>query len=177
MVSRIVAPEHEGEYQRWMLRVLEAVAKFPNNLGAVVLTPDADQSNVHYLVHRFADEESLRAWEGSEIRQKLSSEADAFSTAQRQQATGLETWFSIPGEPTLPPPPKWKMAVATFVVAYILTAIIIPAVSRVIPSWPFLASKVVISVLLSVLITYVAMPLISRVLRRWLYPADTARRP
>lgn len=60
-----------------------------------------------------------RAWENSDARRRLSAEADRFSTSQRQVATGLEAWFSVPEVPALPPPRKWTMAIVTFFVAYI----------------------------------------------------------
>jgi hypothetical protein len=171
VVTRIVAPGHEADYHAWMLRLLDEALKYPNSLGASVLTPEREHGNVHHLVHSFRDAESLRAWERSGVRRALSDEADAFSTSQRQVGTGLETWFSIPEEPDLAPPSKWKMALSIFVVAYVITAVLIPIEREIIPGWPFLASNVVTNIVMAALITYAAMPLITRVLRRWLYPS------
>lgn len=164
MVSRIVAPGHEHEYQCWILRVLEAAAKSPNNLGAIILSSGTGQSNLHHLVHHFADEESLRSWEESEIRQELSREADVFSTSQKQQASGMETWFVLPEASSLPPPPKWKMAITIFAVAYLVTSIVIPLEWLVMPNWPFPVANVVTNVLLATLMIYAVMPGISRFL-------------
>lgn len=172
VVSRFVQPDHEQDYQRWALRVLEAAEHNPHHLGAVLLSPGAGQSHLYHLVLRFADEASLQAWEHSETRQRLTREADAFSTAEWQQATGMEAWFALPEAPGLPPPAKWKMAVTTFFAAYVLTAIIIPLESLMIPHWPFLVSNIVTNALLVVLLTYAVLPTISRFARRWLYPRD-----
>jgi antibiotic biosynthesis monooxygenase (ABM) superfamily enzyme len=168
VISRIVAPGRERDYQHWMIRVLRAAAGFPNNLGAVILTPGAVEPNVHHLVHRFADEASLRAWESSETRRELSREADTFSTSRRQQRVGMEAWFQVP-EAGLPSPPKWKMAIAASVVIYALTSVVIPLQSRLLAAWPFALRNFVTAVLVVSLMTYVAMPVVGRLLRNWLY--------
>lgn len=170
VITRFVKPGREEDYKRWLARLLAAAEGAPNSLGTVVLAPQPGESNTFRLIHRFADAGSLRAWEDSDARRRLSAEADRFSTSQRQVATGLEAWFSVPEAPALPPPPKWKMAIVTFVVAYALTAIIIPREMAWLPrSWSFYLVNVITNVLLVGLLTYVAMPIAARVLRRWLY--------
>lgn len=65
------------------------------------------------------------------------------------------------------------MALATFVVAYILTAVIIPREQAWFPiTWSFYATNVITNVLLAVGITYFGLPLVTRLLRRWLYPTE-----
>ncbi|MBV9454854.1 MAG: antibiotic biosynthesis monooxygenase [Rubrobacter sp.] len=169
VITRTVNPRRRDDFKRWLARLISAAEAFPNNLGTVVLTPPPGE-NVFRLVHRFTDEASLRAWEDSDIRRQLSAEADAFSTSQRQAATGMETWFSISDAPGAPPPKKWKMALVTFVVVYALTAIIIPLEMAWLPrSWSFYATNVITNVLIAGLMTYVVMPTVARALRRWLY--------
>ncbi|HEX4745562.1 MAG TPA: antibiotic biosynthesis monooxygenase [Gaiellaceae bacterium] len=170
VVTRFVKPGREEDYKRWLARLIAASQDAPNSLGTVVLAPQPGESHTFRYIQRFADAASLRAWEDSDLRRRLSAEADRFSTSQRQVATGLETWFSVPEAPALPPPPKWKMAIVTFVAAYALTAIIIPREMAWLPSsWSFYLVNVITNALLVTLLTYVAMPVAARVLRRWLY--------
>ena len=170
VITRVISPGHRDDYERWLARLIAAAARFPNNLGVVVLTPKPGDPEVFRLVHRFADEASLRAWEESDTRRHLSSEADAFSTARRQEATGMETWFTVGEAPAPSPPKKWKMAVVTFTVVYVITWIIIPRQQAWLPeSWPFEATNVITNAIIAVLMTYVVMPVAARVLRRWLY--------
>ena len=170
VITREISPGHRDDYERWLVRTIAAAARFPNNLGVVVLTPKPGDPGVFRLVHRFADEASLRAWEESDTRRHLSSEADAFSTARRQEATGMETWFTVGEAPAPSPPKKWKMAVVTFTVVYVITWIIIPRQQAWLPeSWPFEATNVITNAIIAVLMTYVVMPVAARVLRRWLY--------
>lgn len=170
VITRVVKPGRQEEYKRWLTRLINAAEAFPNNLGTVVLAPPPGQSNVFRHIQHFSDEESLRTWEDSDIRRQLSVEADAFSTLQRQEATGMETWFSVSDETGAPPPKKWKMALVTFVAAYTLTAIIIPREIAWVPkSWSFYETNILTNVLLASLMTYLVMPNAARILRRWLY--------
>ena len=170
VVTRSVNPGRVEDFRHWLLRLIAASESFPNNSGTVVLSPPPGQANVFRIVQRFTDDASLQAWEDSTIRRQLSAEADTFSTAQRQVATGLEAWFQISDAPDAAPPKKWKMASITFVVVYSLTCVIIPLEIAILPkSWSFYVINVVTNVLIATLMTYAIMPIAARLLQRWLY--------
>jgi antibiotic biosynthesis monooxygenase (ABM) superfamily enzyme len=63
---------------------------------------------------------SLDAWENSEVALSLIEEVNKYST--RQRVTGLETWFYLPNL-TLGAPPKWKMAIVSFIAAYSISLV------------------------------------------------------
>jgi ABC-type cobalamin transport system permease subunit len=80
---------------------------------------------------------------------------------------------------------SWKMAIATFVGAYIVTAIAIPRELSWLPhSWSFYEINIVTNIIMATAMTWAILPAMSRLLRRWLYgshdgtlvPVD-ARRP
>lgn len=168
VITRVVHPGHEAEYNQWMIRTLNEGLTFPHSVRATVPSPDPGHDNVRTLVHTFTDAGSSRVWADSAVCRQLAEEADSFSTLQ-QHSTGGPSGLLSPGEASPPQPPKWKMALATFVVAYILTAVIIPREQAWIPAtWSFYAVNVMTNVLLSVGITYVGLPLVSRLLGRWL---------
>jgi antibiotic biosynthesis monooxygenase (ABM) superfamily enzyme len=97
-------------------------------------------------------------------------EADEFSAQHYQRASGLETWFTLPGERAIVPPPRWKQLLVTLVGAYpmvvLLSAFVLPRVEE----WPLLARAAVTPVVLLSLMTYVVMPLLTQLFRGWLYP-------
>ena len=76
---------------------------------------------MRHVIHRFRDKASLEAWEYSEDLHRLKEEANKFSTPY--QATGLETWFTIPDLKAIVPPPKWKMAIVSFIGAYCISSL------------------------------------------------------
>jgi antibiotic biosynthesis monooxygenase (ABM) superfamily enzyme len=170
VVSRSVFPGHEREYDEWVRRMVEAAKESPGNRGVTMLIPTPGKSGLYHLVLRFADEKSVHLWETSYIRQKLSHEADDFSRRSRQQATGLETWFSIPECPQLETPPQWKMAVVTFIAVYVLASIIVPVLDIIFAEANFFLLNILTSALLVSILTWAVMPWLSRyVFRKWLY--------
>jgi antibiotic biosynthesis monooxygenase (ABM) superfamily enzyme len=135
-----------------------------------MLVPEPGKSGLHHVILRFADEKSVHLWETSYVRQKLSHEADVFSRRSRQEATGLETWFAIPECPELEAPPRWKMAVVTFLAVYALSIIILPLLKLVFKDINFYLESVLVAGLLVVILTRAVMPFLSRhVFRKWLY--------
>ncbi|MGD0794142.1 MAG: hypothetical protein ABR958_00910 [Dehalococcoidales bacterium] len=169
VISRRVFPGHEREYDEWVRKMVAAATEAPGNTGATILVPEHGKQGPHYLVLRFADEKSTLQWETSYIRQKLSHEADAFSVRSRQEATGLETWFYLPDNPELAPPPPWKIFLITTLAVYIASSIIVPIQGRL-ENWPFLLGNILSSILVVGSLTWGLMPLLSRyVFRKWLY--------
>lgn len=169
VVSRRVLPGHERDYDDWVRKLVAAATEAPGNTGATMLIPEPGKPGLYHVVLRFTDQESVHRWEDSYIRQKLSHEADAFSVRSRQEATGLETWFSIPECPELAPPPQWKMFLVTSLAVYIASSIIVPIQGRL-EDWPFLLGNILSSMLVVGSLTWGLMPWLSRyIFRKWLY--------
>ena len=170
VVSRTVFPGKEKDYDEWVRRLVAAAKEAPGNKGVTILIPEAGTAGLYHVVLRFDNQESVRDWEDSYVRQKLSWEADTFSRRSRQEATGLETWFSIPECPELQTPPHWKMAIVTFIGVYILSIIIIPLLGIIFKDLNFYVESIIISALLVSILTWLVMPIFSRyVFRKFLY--------
>jgi antibiotic biosynthesis monooxygenase (ABM) superfamily enzyme len=174
VVSRDLLPGREPEYHAWAHRMIAAAERFPGSLGVTVLVPGAEAPGRRTLIHRWADEQALRAWEGSDATRRLLKEANAFSIRHRQRATGLETWFTLPDAPVQAPPPRWKMYLVTLLTVYALSVVIVPGLASWLGRFPYLARQAVITVVLTTLLTFVLLPLLTHVLRVWLYPTSSA---
>jgi antibiotic biosynthesis monooxygenase (ABM) superfamily enzyme len=171
VVTREVLPGRERDYEEWTHRIIYDAVPF-GSLGAAVITPEGRTSGRRITVHRFANEEALKAWEESEERKALLKEAEQFSVPHYQRATGLETWFALPDERAIVPPPRWKMLLASFVGAYPLVVLLSAFVLPRVEGWPLLARAALLPVVVLSLMTYVVMPQLTRLLRHWLYPSQ-----
>jgi uncharacterized protein len=169
VVSRDVVPGHEAEYQAWMHRVIESAGHFPGNLGATVLVPDTPDGNRNIVIHRWADEPSMHAWEMSAERNRLLREADAFSTRHDQRATGLETWFALHDLGVVKPPPRWKMYLVTLSAAYPVGLLLAEAVIPLVTGLPLLMRQAIFTLVFTTTLTFVILPRLTRLLRGWLY--------
>jgi len=170
VVSRRVFPGREKDYDEWVRRLVAAATEARGNTGATMLIPAPGKTGLYHVVLHFADRDSVHEWEDSYIRQKLSYEADAFSRRSRQEATGLETWFSIPECPELETPPHWKMAIVTFIAVYITSMVIVPILELFLKGANVFLFNFLVGVLLVSILTWAIMPFFSRVVfRKWLY--------
>lgn len=170
VVSRNVYPGHEQEYDEWVRKLVAEAKEAPGNKGVTMLIPEPGKSGLYHVVLRFADERSVHLWETSYVRQKLSHEADEFSRRIRQQATGLETWFSLPDCPQLETPPRWKMFTVTTIAVYVISVIFVPLLDLAFEDVSFYLVNILTSILVVGSLTYAVMPWLSRyVLRWWLY--------
>ena len=124
---------------------------------------------MRYVINRFADQASLDAWENSEVALSLIDEVSKYSTLKR--VTGLETWFNLPNLKTISAPPKWKMAIVSFIAAYSISLVAHDILSIYLGQRPVL-TELLMTIILVIGLTYFAMPLLSRLLRRWLYPKN-----
>lgn len=113
VVSRTVDPGNERKYDRWVRRLVAAATEADGNTGVTMLIPEPGKPGLYHVVFRFTDQAAVDKWENSEMRRKLTDEADTFSDSYRQVSTGLETWFNIPDCPHLAAPPHWKMFLIT----------------------------------------------------------------
>jgi uncharacterized protein len=143
--------------------------QFPGYLGTTIIAPGGNISSVRYVINRFSDQTSLDAWENSEAAISLIEEVSKYSTLQK--VTGLETWFNLPNLKTIVAPPKWKMAIVSFIAAYSISSVAQYILSIYLGQRPLL-TEILMTIILVVGLTYFAMPLLSRLLRHWLYPRN-----
>jgi uncharacterized protein len=167
VISSIIKPGNERNFDEWFKRYLDRQKKAPGYLATTILAPQGNDSTLRYVITRFKNNDSLEDWKKSAERIKLIEEVNAYSTPHYERATGLETWFALPGVPI---PPRWKMSIVTFIGAYIIAAITFTVLRPIIEIVPFLVINVVITFILVVGLTYFALPGLTRLFRRWLYP-------
>ena len=169
VICRNISAGYEKDYDDWLERFMKSERLFPGYLGTTIIAPGGNTSSVRYVINRFSDKASLDVWENSEVAISLIDEINKYSTLQR--VTGLETWFNLPNLKTISAPPKWKMAIVSFIAAYSISSVAHYILSTYFGQRPLL-TDILMTIILVVGLTYFAMPLLSRLLRRWLYPRN-----
>jgi antibiotic biosynthesis monooxygenase (ABM) superfamily enzyme len=84
--------------------------------------------------------------------------------------TGLETWFTLPAKPGAPSPPRYKMAVVTWLAVFPTVLVIFSLFSPVLNMMPTVLRTLVFTLVMVTLMTYVIMPRMTRLFSFWLYP-------
>lgn len=170
VVSRRIRPRQEQAYEDWLRRAIQAARAFPGYMGVTTLSPEGVDSDLRYLIWRFDNAATLEAWEKSDTRNKLVAEVQNYSTQHYEKATGMETWFSLPGIKKVQAPPKWKMFAVTLLAAYTVSFLSRFVLGSYVGSLPLFESSFVFTAILVGTLTYFAMPRLSSLLRSWLYP-------
>ena len=170
VISRKIKAGCEKQYDDWLRRFLMLEKNIPGYVETTIITQGGTDSAIRHIIHKFSDTASLDAWEKSDEYLKQIEEANKYSTYY-DRATGLETWFTLPDLKTIVAPPKWKMAIATFIGAYCISSLVtlFLTLDPYIRQSPYLVNTIMTTILV-VGLTYFAMPILSRLLRRWLYP-------
>jgi uncharacterized protein len=176
-VTRRVRPGHEAAYEDFLEGIISAARRFPGHLGVEVFRPPS-AGGEYRTVYRFDSGEHLRAWLDSDEHAAWLERAEphVIGPIRRTFVTGLETWFTLPGQPGAAPPPPYKMALLTWITIFPLITAIVAITGPALEDLP-LAVRLGITTALTVpLMTWVVMPRVTRLLHRWLYPERAAER-
>ena len=183
VITHQVHPDRRDDFEDWIAGIADEVARFPGREGVTVLRPGGESSTEYVVIIRFASYDDLRRWEESAERAEWLTRLDPLlaATSTYRAETGLETWFQLPGQRAVVPPPKWKMALLIILAIYPLLLVVHPLMGTVFDV-PYLGVPITIgsefvvrtfvtAVILVTLMTWVAMPLLTKLFRGWLYPA------
>jgi hypothetical protein len=176
-VTRRVKPGHEAAYEGFLEGIIAAASRFPGHLGAEVFRPQTAAAGEYRIVYRFDSAAHLHAWLDSPEHAAWLERAEphVIGPLQRQVLTGLESWFTLPSQPGLPPPP-YKMALVTWAAIFPLITGVVVATAPLVGGLPLVARLAVTTAVTVPLMTWVVMPRMTRLLRRWLYPDPGRRR-
>lgn len=172
-IRRRVRPEAREAFERDLKALIKDSLEFAGNESTTVYRPDDGSSDPEYrVVIKFRRASEWRTWQRSErlaawyatIRQHLVADPVVVET------TGLEAWFTLPGERAVrPPPPRHKMALVTWFAVFVgVTGVSLP-LQPLIGTWNPHLSTLVVSGLVVLLLTYFLMPLLVRLLDPWLH--------
>jgi uncharacterized protein len=172
VASRRVKSGREREFEEWVSGILAAANKFPGYLGSEVLRPSDPEDNEYRIIFRFDHESNLHAWENSEERQRRLEKVRPLLHEEEKVdvLTGLETWFTLPSKPGEPAPPRYKMAIVTWLAVFPVVAVIFSLFGHWLNLLPTLLRTVVFTAVMVTLMTYVIMPRMTRLFSFWLYP-------
>lgn len=106
--------------------------------------------------------EQLAQWLTT-IREHLSAEPEV------REVSGLEAWFTLPGEPVVLPPPRHKMFLVTWFAVFASVTAVSLATRSFTGEWNPHLRTLFVTGLVVLLLTYLVMPNLVRLQRGWLH--------
>jgi len=168
-ITRRVRPGCEVEFQQALREFLQTSFAHGGVQGASMLTPlPGSDAREYGILRTFASEAERDAFYESPMFKTWDERARALTEGEPvyRQLHGLEAWFRSPNNP----PPRWKMAAATFLGVFPVAMVLTLALGPTIQSWPFVLRNAVFNLCVVSLLTWVVMPLVTRLLHGWLHP-------
>ena len=108
----------------------------------------------------------------SDARSYAVAASTGSSTEYARVLTGLETWFTLPSKPGEPAPPRYKMAVVTWIAVFPLASAIFAVTQPLLGGLPVVLCTLAFTLIMVTTMTYVVMPRMTRLFSFWLYPDD-----
>ena len=158
------------EFEEWMDGITHEALKFEGHMGVNIIRP-ADRADPSYvIVFRFNNFRNLLRWERSDERKTWIEKGEQVTEGEVkvERLSGLEFWFT-PIAAGRVAPPRYKMALVTGAVIFVLLGTLIPQLELITSDFPPLLGILTGVAIMVPLMTYLIMPLITRVLRPWLF--------
>jgi len=167
-ITRRIKPGCEAEFQKALTEFFKTSFAHTGVQGVAMLTPPpGSNSNEYGIIRTFANEQERKSFYESplflEWKTKVASLTEGEPTYK--DLHGLEAFFR---SQTAPNPPRWKMAVATYLGVVPVTLFTSQTVGRLLKGQDFFVANFIGNACVVFLLAWVVMPLITRVLKRWL---------
>ncbi len=172
LILRDVRPEHRDAFETAVREWIPAAVEYPGHQGVFMLTPPPGLNEYGALL-RFRDERSWHEFsEWGSYRAFLESIRPMLSTEPTTEAMhGMEAWFRPHSDP---PPPRWKMAILTYIGVIITVWIASQIIGLLWPDAPGWSAYLLVNVIVVAGLTWAVMPGLSWLMGGWLRAREIA---
>ncbi|MFO7527856.1 MAG: antibiotic biosynthesis monooxygenase [Marinobacter sp.] len=172
VVSRRVRKGEEREFEQLSSQMTERAATFQGYLGTTMFRPSSPDDPEYRIVFKFRDRETLTSWEESEERAELLEQTESLlvQPSEREVTSGIVTWFTLPGQNPVKPPPKWKMTLVSWLALYPAVTLLFVLFGDILAQIPLLARTFLVTAVVMILMSYMLMPRMTRWFSPWLFP-------
>ncbi|HEY3307260.1 MAG TPA: antibiotic biosynthesis monooxygenase [Desulfuromonadaceae bacterium] len=172
LTLRTAKPGLEEKFETALHDFISASFETEGQLGVHVVRPAPGSPSREYgIVRRFSSSEARDCFYQSALFKQWEQKVAQLTEGApvRQELSGLEAWFTLPGQRGMSHPPRWKMAIVTALgvwpVSIFVPWLLKPLVGDLHP-W---MQAFFIAVGIVIVLTWAVMPLLVKVLRPWLH--------
>lgn len=170
LVSRNVKSGCEADYERVTQTLMGAASRSPGFLGAQLVHPGQDpevEDAMYHVVLAFDHQANLDVWHDSSERKAGMAALAPFIQGEPsfRPMSGLGLWFRT----TQPSPPRWKVAVVTWLGICPTVYVLFWLTGDLLRSWTLLARTIVLTLAVVAVMTWVVAPQLTKFFRPWLF--------
>lgn len=165
-ILRRVRKGRESEFESRLREFFGAAAREPGVCDVQLIRPITGSDSREYgIIRSFRSEEDMQRFYESDLYRRWQEAVRPLveGEVRRQPIHGLEAFFR-----GAPPPPRWKMAVVTWLAVNPAVYLSSEGVSAAFGTLPPLVNLLLINALVVSLLTWMLMPLFTRLGRSWL---------
>lgn len=175
LISRRIKADARAEFEQGMAQFIAVAQVYPGCRGAQLIVPEQEEGGDQCLYHvlmAFTDGAARSAWQQSvERRAGLEQIAPYVEGDTTERGfSGLDHWFQAAPAVAVVPPPRWKIAIVTWLGIFPTVLTLFWLLSDWLAPWPLVARIFVLTILVVVIMTWGLAPRITRLLKPWLYP-------
>jgi antibiotic biosynthesis monooxygenase (ABM) superfamily enzyme len=173
LALRTVKPGFEEKFEAELHEFISQSVQTEGQLGVSVIRPVQESGSREYgILRRFRDSASRERFYESPLFKHWEIKVASLTEgeAKHQHLSGLETWFVLPGQRALIPPPTWKMALVTLVGVWPTSMLVPWLLNPLISGLSLTLQALFVAAGIVILLTWVVMPVLVRLLKPWLYP-------
>jgi antibiotic biosynthesis monooxygenase (ABM) superfamily enzyme len=181
LVSRHAKPGHEAQFELLMAEFISRAAAFSGCLGAQIVRPGDEvgvEDTLHHALMAFDSAASLKDWQNSPERNAgLATIAPYIEgVAVVRGIAGLAHWFQPQQGGKSVQPPRWKVAVVTWLGIFPTVYLLFLLLGDLLAPWSLLARIFLLTILVVAIMTWGVAPQLTKLLKSWLYPAGIPKR-
>ncbi len=176
IVKHCVKSGNEAAYEVWAQKVSHAASRFEGFLGVNFIRPSEGKGSEYVLIFKFNSYENLLVWEESDERQHWVNMRRSMTVGEPRikRYTGWDYWFALP-DAAIIPPPKYKMAIITFISLYPLALLVPMALNPFIGQLETFLFTLFNSAIIILIMSYIMMPLMVNLFKHWLYKTNCGK--
>jgi antibiotic biosynthesis monooxygenase (ABM) superfamily enzyme len=178
VITRVVRAGSESAFEDAVKAFIPQALAFPGHLGVHMLRPSPGERS-YGAVLKFRSQQDWTAFRQTPGYLLFLVEIEPFLEGPQQEDTlcGLESWFTPLGERMTRVPPRWKMALVTWLGVCFAVYVVGLALSWWPPEWLGWLRFLVINALVVMILTWSVMPVLNRLFRSWLHPISPGDSP
>jgi uncharacterized protein len=169
IITRAVREGSEAAFEIAVKAFIPESLAFPGHLGVHMLRPPPGARD-YGAVLQFRTRQDWADFQQSSVYLSFLGEIEPYLEMPPGVETlcGLESWFTPLGAKVLRTPPRWKIAIVTWIGVCLSVFVVNSCFSFFNQNWPMLVNLLVSNAVIVAGLTWIVMPALTWLFERWL---------